>query len=201
MNKICFRIFRWFHWRLTGTVRTGAAEPLAALSAMAVFHSTPISLIDTQLLLETDADGQANWQFNQTAGSRTGTSIRSAALRYLQVEQLAVTVRKAETGTPAAHYKLERLELTRSAAADSLAVELQGSLNGQPVALSGQTGPLRDLFAGVRFPLALSGDVAANGSLRGQRQTYRVGQGTGPQRGAGNDQPAEQQAFPDGRDC
>lgn len=38
-----------------------------------------IRLIDTQLLLETDADGQANWQFNQTAGSRTGTSIRSAS--------------------------------------------------------------------------------------------------------------------------
>ena len=63
-------------------------------------------------------------------------------------------------GRPPAHYRLDRLELTRSAAADALAVELQGSVNGQPVALSGQTGPLRDLFAGMRFPLALSGEVA-----------------------------------------
>ena len=71
-----------------------------------------------------------------------------------------MTVRSGAAGGAPAHYRLDRLELMRSAASDSLAVELQGSLNGQPAALSGQTGPLRDLFAGVRFPLALSGDVA-----------------------------------------
>ena len=121
---------------------------------------TRIRLIDTDLLLETDAGGQANWHFSQTAGSRTGAGMRGVAVKHLQVEQLAVTVRNAESGAPAAHYKLDRLELTRSAAADALAVELHGSLNGQPLALSGQTGPLRDLLAGVRFPLALSGEVA-----------------------------------------
>jgi len=119
-----------------------------------------IRLIDTDLLLETDAGGQANWQFSKTAGSRTGVGMRGAVVKKLRVEQLAVTVRNAETGAPAAHYKLDRLELTGSAAADVLAVELQGSLNGQPMTLSGQTGPLRDLFAGVHFPLALSGEVA-----------------------------------------
>ena len=121
---------------------------------------TSIRLIDTDLLLETDAGGQANWQFRQMADSRTGVGMKGVAVKQLQVEQLAVTLRNAATGAPAAHYKLDRLQLTRSAAADALAVELQGSLNGQPVALSGQTGPLRDLFAGVRFPLALSGEVA-----------------------------------------
>ena len=121
---------------------------------------TRIRLIDTDLLLETDARGQANWHFSKTAGARTGAGMLGVAVKHLQVEQLAVTVRNAESGAPAAHYKLDRLELTRSAAADALAVELQGSLNGQPLALSGQTGPLLDLFAGVRFPLALSGEVA-----------------------------------------
>ena len=121
---------------------------------------TSIRLIDTDLLLEADAGGRANWQFRQKADSRTGVGMRGATLKHLQVEQLAVTLRNAASGAPAAHYKLDRLQLTRSAAADALAVELQGSLNGQPVALSGQTGPLRDLFAGVRFPLALSGEVA-----------------------------------------
>jgi len=121
---------------------------------------TQIRLIDTDLLLETDAGGRANWQFRQKADSRTGVGMRGATLKHLQVEQLAVTLRNATSGAPPAHYKLDRLELTRSAAADALAVELQGSLNGQPVALSGQTGPLRDLFAGVRFPLALSGELA-----------------------------------------
>ena len=121
---------------------------------------TRIRLIDTDLLLETDASGQANWQFSHKAGSRTGVGIRDVAVEQVEIERLAVTLRSGETGSPAAHYKLDSLKLTRSAAADSLAVELKGSSNGQPVALSGQTGPLRDLFAGMRFPLMLSGDVA-----------------------------------------
>jgi len=121
---------------------------------------TQIRLIDTDLLLETDTGGRANWQFRQKADSRTGARIKGATLKHLKVEQLAVTLRNVANGAPAAHYKLDHLQLTRSAAADALAVELQGSLSGQPLTLSGQTGPLRDLFAGVRFPLALSGEFA-----------------------------------------
>ncbi|MGB5259102.1 MAG: AsmA family protein [Gammaproteobacteria bacterium] len=46
---------------------------------------TRIRLIDTDLLLETDASGQANWQFSQTAGSRTGGGMRGAVVKHLQV--------------------------------------------------------------------------------------------------------------------
>jgi uncharacterized protein involved in outer membrane biogenesis len=130
---------------------------------------TQIRLIDTELLLETDASGQANWQFTHTAGSRAGVGMRGVAVKQLEVEQLDITLRNGETGAPAIHYTLDHLELTRSAASDSQAVELQGSSNGQPVALSGQTGPLRDLFAGARFPIALSGEVAgATVKLQGE---------------------------------
>jgi hypothetical protein len=121
---------------------------------------TEIRLIDTDLLLETDAGGQANWQFVRQSGSRPDAGLRKVEVKHLEVEQLAVTMRSAHAGTPAAHYELEHLELTRSALSDSLTLALQGRLNGQPMTLSGQTGPLRDLFAGVRFPLDLSGDVA-----------------------------------------
>jgi uncharacterized protein involved in outer membrane biogenesis len=121
---------------------------------------TRVRLIDTDLLLESGAGGQANWQFSHEATSRAGAGIRGVTVGQVEIERLAVTLRSADTGSPAAHYKLDSLSLTRSAVADSLAVELQGSSNGQPVALSGQTGPLKDLFAGVRFPIALSGEVA-----------------------------------------
>ena len=121
---------------------------------------TQIRLIDTELLLETDASGQANWQFTRTTGSRAGVGMRGVAVKQLEIEQLDITMRNGETGAPATHYTLDHFELTRSVESDSQAVELQGSSNGQPVALSGQTGPLRDLFAGVRFPIALSGEVA-----------------------------------------
>jgi uncharacterized protein involved in outer membrane biogenesis len=119
-----------------------------------------IKLIDTDLLLETDAAGQANWRFSHTARSHTGVGIWDLAVEHLEVERLAVTLHSGEPGSPAAHYQLDSLKLSRSAAADSLAVELKGRSNGQPVALSGQTGTLRELFAGKRFPIMLSGDVA-----------------------------------------
>ncbi len=121
---------------------------------------TRIKLIDTDLLLETDASGQANWQFNPKATPRTGVGRRGVAVEQLAVERLAVTLHGGDTGSPPTHYNLDSFKLTRSAAADSMAVELKGSSNGQPVTLSGQIGPLEDLFAGVRFPLTLSGDVA-----------------------------------------
>ena len=121
---------------------------------------TRIKLIDTDLLLEIDASGQANWQFSPKATSRTGVGMRGVAVEQLAVERLAVTLRSGETGSPPTHYNLDSFKLTRSAAADSMAVELKGSSNGQPVTLSGQTGPLEDLFAGVRFPILLSGDLA-----------------------------------------
>jgi len=119
-----------------------------------------IRLIDTDLLLESNASGESNWRFSHNEGSRTRARFWGVAVNHLEIEQLAVTVRSGAIASTPAHYELERLELTQSAASDSLAVELQGNLNSQPAALSGQTGPLRDLFTGVRFPLALSGDVA-----------------------------------------
>ena len=121
---------------------------------------TRVRLIDTDLQLETGASGQVNWRFSDKPASHTSAGVRDVAVEQVEIERLAVTLRGADTGSPAAHYKLDSLNLTRAAAADSLAVALKGSSGGQPVALSGQTGPLKDLFAGVRFPVALSGEVA-----------------------------------------
>ncbi len=130
---------------------------------------TQLKLIDTDLLLETDASGQVNWLFGRQADSRKGVGIRSVVVEHLEIERLSVTLRSGETGAPASHYELNRLELIRSPASDLLAVELKGSSNGQTVTLSGQTGGLEALFAGVRFPIDLSGEVAgATVKLQGE---------------------------------
>ena len=121
---------------------------------------TRLKLVDTEVLLETNAAGQANWQFGHKAAPRRRVGIRRVAVQRVAVEGLAVRLRSGESGSPAKQYNLDSFKLSRSAAADSMDVELKGSSNGQPVALSGQTGPLEDLFAGAPFPLALSGDIA-----------------------------------------
>ncbi len=121
---------------------------------------TRIRLIDTDLLVETDVAGQVNWQFDHKADSRTGPGMMSLAVRQLEIEQLALTLRSGETGSPAAHYRLDSLKLTRPVGTDSPSVALNGSSNQQPVVLSGQIGRLKDLFAGARYPVDLSGEVA-----------------------------------------
>jgi uncharacterized protein involved in outer membrane biogenesis len=119
-----------------------------------------ITLIDTDLLFETGAKGQSNWQFTHQPSSGAGVGVRHMAVEQLQVKNLTVTLRSAGTGSPPAHYMLDSLNLTRPATADSLAVELKGSSNGQAVSLSGKTGPLRNVIEGLRFPLDLSGEFA-----------------------------------------
>jgi uncharacterized protein involved in outer membrane biogenesis len=119
-----------------------------------------IRLIDTDLLFETGADGQSNWQFSHKPKSSTGGRVRDVAVQQLDIENLAISMRSGEAGSPATQYKVDSLRLTRSSTDDSMTVALKGSSDGQSVALSGQTGPLKDLIAGVRFPVALAGDVA-----------------------------------------
>ena len=61
-----------------------------------------IKLIDTNLLLETDTSGQANWRFSHKASSRTGVGMKSLAVEQVEIEQLAVTLRSRETAPPRA---------------------------------------------------------------------------------------------------
>ncbi|MDT8282938.1 MAG: AsmA family protein, partial [Gammaproteobacteria bacterium] len=119
-----------------------------------------IRMIDTDLLLETDTGGQVNWQFAPETGSSTGPGMPKLAVRQLLIEQFAVTLRNGETGSPATHYRLNSFTLKRAVGADLADVVLNGSSNGQAVVLSGQIGLLKDLFAGARFPVDLSGEIA-----------------------------------------
>jgi uncharacterized protein involved in outer membrane biogenesis len=129
---------------------------------------TEIELNDAELNLETDASGRANWTLDPARTSRTDFwFINRLMLNHLSLQRLAVTHRDGRTGLTA-RYDLDALELTRSPAAESLSVKLAGRLNGQPAALSGQTGAVGKLFFQERFPVALQGEIAgAETTLRG----------------------------------
>ena len=128
-----------------------------------------ISLVETDLLLETGPAGQTNWPVRRGATSGTSVGLKHLDVKSLEIEHLALTWRDPDTGS-LGNYKVDSLELTRSATADSLKVALEGSSNGEIVSLSGATGSLSVLFSGARFPVALSGDfgpakVALNGEI------------------------------------
>jgi uncharacterized protein involved in outer membrane biogenesis len=52
-----------------------------------------IRLIDTDLLLETDSSGQANWPFGHKEDTRSRVGMWDVAVKQLEVEQLTMTVR------------------------------------------------------------------------------------------------------------
>lgn len=129
-----------------------------------------IELADTRVLLEKDADGQANWFFSPDNAARADVAIRNFGIKRLQIEQLNITLRSDETGLADEHYTVDSLKLKTTSDKRSLEVELEGYSNQQHLSLTGTTGLLRDLFSGSHFPLSLSGEVAKarvliNGSI------------------------------------
>ena len=129
-----------------------------------------IKLADTQILLETDAGGQANWHFTPTNAARADLAINNLGIKRLLIDQLAITFRSGQGGAAEEHYTLDHLTLSNTPDKQSLAVELEGHSNQQALSLTGNTGLLRELFSGSHFPLALSGEVAGarvsiNGSI------------------------------------
>lgn len=127
-----------------------------------------IRLVETRLLLETDTTGQANWHFTPVNAARADRAVRKLGIKRLGIDKLSVSFRDGEAGSEEQHYTLAYLNLSRSKDKNSLAVRLEGSSNGQPLSLTGNTGLLSALVSGSRFPLALSGEIAgARVSLKG----------------------------------
>lgn len=115
-----------------------------------------IQFTDTDVLLETDANGQGNWRFTTPDRSPKGMSIKRLGVKQLNLQRLAVTYRNGQTQSTE-HYTVDTLELNRLSGTDLLSVALTGNLNGQPATLSGQMG---SLLMSTKFPINLTGDVA-----------------------------------------
>ena len=115
-----------------------------------------IQFTDTDVLLETDANGQGNWHFTTPKSSHKGISIKRLGVSQLNLQRFAVTYRDGQTQSTE-HYSVDNLELNRLPGTDLLSVALTGNLNGQAATLSGQTG---SLFMGAKYPVNLSGEVA-----------------------------------------
>jgi uncharacterized protein involved in outer membrane biogenesis len=118
-----------------------------------------IGLVGVDVLLETDAGGQGNWDIfaadpsGKNAGAFKPTEID---LDKIHIENLDLTFRRHRTGAET-RLTLASLNVARQEANDALDLNLQAEYNGQPVELRGEVGLIRCLFANERFPLKLSG--------------------------------------------
>jgi len=123
---------------------------------------THVGLSGVDVLLETDANGNGNWEFtaDRRSGKRTGKfQALGIVVDQIRIKDLHLAYRGSRTKEEA-HYTIDRLDVARQEAVDRLAIDLQARYNEIPVAFSGQTGGLRVLRTHKRFPLELSGTVA-----------------------------------------
>ena len=121
-----------------------------------------IGLFGVKVLLETDANGQDNWNFpaaDSAAGSSGAQKPVEIDVERVTIENLHLTFNRQKTGSQT-QFTLASLAMNRQETEDALALKLQAEVNGQAVTLSGKTGGIRQLLAHERFPLQLSGSLA-----------------------------------------
>jgi uncharacterized protein involved in outer membrane biogenesis len=127
------------------------------------FRGKRFVLHGADILLETDAAGQGNWDLNVADGNATpaGSSQPTTLphLRRLTIEDSTLFYRNGATG------ETERFELARVTArpgdvASLLNVDVDTIVNGQPVSLAGTVGGLELLEGVAPYPIDLAGDVA-----------------------------------------
>lgn len=141
-------------------------------------------LVKPDILLETDAKGQANWDFQPAAAKPAASQPAEQAtteaggppslpsLRAARIENATLTLRDA-TGE-ATVLKLDEVSAEADGLGDPLDVVLKGALQDAAFDMTGRLGPLRALAltdaGGKPYPVALKGtfagvDLSAEGTI------------------------------------
>jgi uncharacterized protein involved in outer membrane biogenesis len=118
-----------------------------------------IGLAGVDVLLETDPNGQGNWDFitgDSSAGKAGIFKPKDIEIDHIRIEKFQLIFREGMTGSTK-QFTLASLDVARKEAEDELTLELKADYNGQPVTLSGKMGLIRYTLAQQHFPLELAG--------------------------------------------
>ena len=118
-----------------------------------------IGLAGVDVLLETDPNGQGNWDFitgDSSAGKAGIFKPKGIEIDHIRIEKFQLIFREGKTGSTK-QFTLASLDVARKEAEDELTLELKADYNGQPVKLSGKMGLIRYILAQQHFPLELAG--------------------------------------------
>jgi uncharacterized protein involved in outer membrane biogenesis len=121
-----------------------------------------IILVDVEVLLETDASGRSNWEFPTGAKPKESIwPVRVLKIENVKIVRLKLTFHHGERDSTS-RFSLDSLDASRKLSSSDLTINLKGTANGQPLALSGKIGLLRNLLAHKPLEVDLSGQVSGS---------------------------------------
>lgn len=132
------------------------------------FDIRSISLTEPVISLETDATGRGNWELSAATPEKTSTaaseSARSASaiigVGNVVIDNGTVDYRNGRTGA-VTHIAIEHLDLHTRDLNTPVNATFRGAIDGVPVALTGNAGPLSALIdQHWPYPVAVDGQVA-----------------------------------------
>ena len=130
------------------------------------FEVVELALDHPVIALETDAQGRGNWEFAATAAAGTPSAASEAAgtmaavgIANLVIDQGAISWRDGASGKTT-DIGVDRLTVRARDFAAPMAVDFRGKVDGTPVAVAGELGPVQDWLARrVPYPVAVKGQV------------------------------------------
>jgi uncharacterized protein involved in outer membrane biogenesis len=119
-----------------------------------------IALIGVDVLLETDATGKGNWEFETDEKSKKSLwTVRELKVDNVRVEKLNLAFHHAKSGSTS-RFVLDSLEASRKPSPSDLTIDLKGTANGQALAVSGKIGLFGNLLAHKPLEVDLLGQVS-----------------------------------------
>lgn len=132
------------------------------------FDLKRLSLTEPVITLETDTRGQGNWELRAASGDKAAnapsqpTDAASAIIGVgdITIERGTITYRNGRTGHVTT-IAVERLDLSTRDLNAPVNATFRGTIDGVPVALTGNAGPLAALIEHRwPYPVSLDGDIA-----------------------------------------
>src|SRR5262245_57400845 len=127
------------------------------------FDLVRLNLVDPAITLETNAQGQGNWELGQpksgTSAAKSDASTEMFAIGDLAITRGTLAYRDGATGSET-HIVIDTLTLQARDAQSPVNAEFRGTIDGIAVALTGNLGPLATLAQRrLPYPVAVQGDI------------------------------------------
>ena len=128
------------------------------------FDLVRLNLLDPVIALETNAQGQGNWELAPRKGGARGAKSEAStemfAIGDLAITRGTLTYRDGATGNET-RIVIDTLTLQARDAQSPVNAEFRGTIDGIAIALTGNLGPLATLAQRrLPYPVALQGEIA-----------------------------------------